>query len=150
MIDAYPSLHHASEGVDQGSSQRAAQDSSGTTLLPVATFLRLNYTNTSQKTKGDGKPAATPTKTTPKKAAPAKKEEAKANTPKKPKPAVTYTRLARDPKAALPVDVAYQGDIAESKAVKASFTHVLKLDAGAPFTLLDSVSLPTSRCARIC
>lgn len=109
-------------------------------IRPSVTVIVLSCTDISQKTKGEGKAAATPTKTTPKKATPAKKEEAKAVTPKKPKAVATYTPLARDPKAVLPVNVAYQGDIAESKQVKASFTHVLKLDAGAPFTLLDSVS----------
>jgi hypothetical protein len=101
------------------------------------------YTNSTQKTKADAKAAATPTKTpvkqTPKKES-KKEEEVKPVTPKKPKVVAKYTPLIRNPQATLPIDVTYQGDVAQAKQVKANYTHVLKLDAGAPFTLVDTVS----------
>jgi len=81
--------------------------------------------------------AATPSKT-PKQTA--NKGESTSTTPKKTKEPVKLTKLARDKTATLPITVAFQGDIAEAKRLKAGYTHSLKLDAGAPFTLLDSVS----------
>lgn len=97
-----------------------------------------------QKTKAEGKAAAaTPTKVTkptPKKED-AKKEAPKPETPKKAKPVpVKVTKLARDKNATLPIDVTFQGDIAEAKQVKSHYTHSLKLDGAAPFTLVDTVS----------
>jgi hypothetical protein len=97
----------------------------------------------SQKTKADAKLAATPTKTpakqTPKKES-KKEEEAKPVTPKKAKVVAKYTRLVRNPQATLPIDVTFQGDVAQAKQVKTNYTHLLKLDAGTPFTLVDTVS----------
>jgi hypothetical protein len=104
----------------------------------------------SQKTKADAKLAATPTKTpakqTPKKES-KKEEEAKPVTPKKAKVVAKkakvvakYTRLVRNPQATLPIDVTFQGDVAQAKKVKTNYTHLLKLDAGTPFTLVDTVS----------
>jgi hypothetical protein len=61
-------------------------------------------------------------------------------TPKKAKAVAKYTQLVRNPQATLPIGVVYQGDVAQAKQVKANYTHVLKLDAGAPFTLVDTVS----------
>lgn len=104
-----------------------------------------------QKTKADAKsatPTKTPTKTTtktstkqtPKKEEP-KKEEPKPVTPKKPKPAAKYSKLARNDKATLPIEVTFPGDILQAKQVKASYTHAIKLDATTAFTLVDTVSL---------
>jgi len=104
-----------------------------------------------QKTKADAK-SATPTKTstktttktatkqTPKKEEP-KKEEPKPVTPKKPKEAAKYSKLARNDKATLPIEITLPGDIREAKQVKANYTHALKLDAATPFTLVDTVGL---------
>ena len=105
-----------------------------------------------QKTNANAK-AATPTKTptktttktatkqTPKKEEP-KKEEPKPVTPKKPKPAAKYSKLARNDKATLPVEVTFQGDLLQAKQVKANYTHAVKFDATTPFTLVDTVSFP--------
>ena len=95
---------------------------------------------TDRPQKAKGKAAATPTSTK----ATSKKEDAKPVTPKKAKAAVTYTRVARDKKAVLPIDVTFPGDIAEAKQVKTTYTHTAKFEAGAPFTLFDSVSLTFS------
>lgn len=80
--------------------------------------------------------AATPSKTTKQ----TTKEESTAATPRKPKEQPKLTNLARDKAATLPVTVTFHGDNAESKHTKAGYNHSLKLDASAPFTLLDSVS----------
>jgi len=107
-----------------------------------------------QKTKADAKTTTptktstkTPTKTaakqTPKKEEP-KKEEPKPVTPKKAKPAAKYSKLARNDKATLPIEVTLQGDILQAKQVKANYTHALKLDAAHSFTLVDTVSLRSS------
>lgn len=98
-----------------------------------------------QKTKAEGKAAAaTPTKVTKQtpKREDVKKEAPKPETPKKTKPApVKITKLARDKNAALPIDVTFQGEIAEAKQVKSHYAHALKLDGAAPFTLVYTVSL---------
>jgi hypothetical protein len=89
-----------------------------------------------QKTKVDAKVEATPSK----KSKQTTKEESTAATPRKAKELPKLTKLARDKTATLPVTVTFQGDNVEAKHVKAGYSHALKLDASAPFTLLDSVS----------
>jgi len=105
-------------------------------LRPViAHCARTNSTH--QKTKAEARETATPIKATKQTA---KKAESATTTPKKTKEPIKLSKLARDKKATLPITVTYQGDVAEAKHVKVSYTHALKLDAGAPFTLFDSVS----------
>lgn len=126
----------------------------------------------SQKTKA----AATPTKAatsakaavkeTPKKDTPKKdipksaKKESEDGTPTKPKkPAAVYTAVEKVKGAANPVDVTFEGDLAEAKVCgiaclpfecrctdipqllkNGNFTHKLKLEAAATFTILKTVS----------
>lgn len=93
-----------------------------------------------QKTKAESKAAATPSKTskqTPQKED-VKKEAAKPATPKK--PAVKFTKLARNTNATLPIDVTFQGDLTEAKQTKATYSHSLKLDSAAKFALVNTVS----------
>lgn len=115
-------------------------------LRSFVTSFFVNCTDHSQKAKGNGKAAAT---STPAKAT-SKKEDAKPATPKKAKAAVTYTRVARDKKAVLPIDVTFPGEIAEAKQVKTTYTHSAKFEAGAPFTLFDSVSPTFLKFTRKC
>jgi hypothetical protein len=83
---------------------------------------------------------ATPSKTT--KQSP-KKEGSTTTTPKKKEPA-KVTKLALNKTATLPITVTFQGDNVEAKHTKAGYTHALKLDASAHFSLVDSVSLLSS------
>ena len=140
-------FHHASQRFWKEPVQGADQDSSGTSSLEPPGLLMLTLL---QKTKADAKATATPTKTktpiktatkqTPKKEEP-KKEEPKPVTPKKPKAAAKYSKLARNDKATLPIEVTFQGDILQAKRVKANYTHAIKFDAATAFTLVDTVSL---------
>lgn len=137
----------------KGSKAPAKEQTKASQVRPPApsSFPWLIVLTSPQKTKADAKPATptkTPTKTasktatkqTPKKEE-SKKEEPKPVTPKKPKPAAKYTKLARNDKATLPIEVTLQGDILQAKQVKTNYTHALKLDASHPFTLVDTVSL---------
>lgn len=136
----------ASERLWQGSGQGPGQDSAGKPAQ-VGRLCSSLVLNRLQKIKADAKvatPNKTPTKTatkqTPKKEEP-EKEESKPVTPKKPKLAAKHTKLARNDKATLPIEVTFQGDILQAKQVKTTYTHVLKLDASTAFTLVDTVSL---------
>lgn len=147
-------LQHASKGLYQVSAEGADQDSAGTLRSLTPRHLPRTITDfIAQKTQAESKAAAaTPTKVTkptPKKED-AKKEAPKPETPKKTKPVpVKVTKLARDKNATLPIDVTFQGEIAEAKQVKSHYTHALKLDGAAPFTLVDTVSqyfFPNTAC----
>lgn len=136
-----PKRHsHASEGY-QERGQRAYQDSTGKSNPPLRIATRRRRRSHSltpwQKTKVEAKAAATPSKTT--KQFP-NKEGSTTITPKKKEPA-KVTKLALNKAATLPITVTFQGDNPEAKHTKAGYTHALKLDASAHFSLVDSVSL---------
>ena len=65
------------------------------------------------------------------------------------KDVLVYRSVAKETGTGIPIDVAYEGNAATSKLTKSGgYSHTLKLDAPASFTVLKTVSGARSPPAR--